>query len=77
MFTNLYNTQDLRNISNRIDKEFPKDAGGGNNINRSTNYDLQEDIATLGTQIAFQERIIANLLKRVNQLEASLPLIGI
>lgn len=72
MFTSVYSKKDLQDISARISKNTPMDAGGG----VSTNYELQEDIASLSTKVLIQDRLISNLLLRVVQLENSLPLIG-
>tara|TARA_R110002126_G_scaffold180697_1_gene329506 strand:+ start:184 stop:414 length:231 start_codon:yes stop_codon:yes gene_type:complete len=76
MFTNVYSNAEIKDISKRISQAFPVDAGGSD-TNCSTTYELQEDIAALGMQLAIQDRLVSNLLLRVSQLEDSLPLIGI
>lgn len=83
MFTNVYSTKDIKDISEKITSDFPDDAGGctvnvsAKNHGESTIYELQEDIAELGMQISFQNSIIRSLSTRLRKLEDSLPLIGI
>tara|TARA_R110002126_G_scaffold185952_2_gene334670 strand:- start:267 stop:479 length:213 start_codon:yes stop_codon:yes gene_type:complete len=70
MFTSVYTQQELKDVGKRISQADSQDI-------TSTNYELQEDIAALGMQIAIQDRLLSNLLLRVSQLESKLPLIGI
>ena len=74
MFTSVYSDADIKAILDNISEDFPNDAGG---LCVSTNYELQEDIASLSTKIAIQGKLISKLLFKVQQLENSLPLIGL
>lgn len=63
MFTQMYNNREIKEIAERISTD--------------SDYELREDIASLGMQLAIQDKLLSQLLLRVSQLEDKLPLIGI